>query len=117
MANFTPEDVVRAYKEKGLRPGTNAANVHAKDGKWVEDRAGGRCCAMGALVLGQDVTVDINTESIAFANQLGVNFWEFSMGFDHDEPLDEDASDDRRLGRACREAVIAEFGEIPYYDA
>lgn len=115
---FTPSDVVRRYLELGVTPRTGATNVMLDDQRrWVARRPGCGHCAMGVMLLGTEapqLVGDLNPLGDMTAQlvdqQLGVHFESFYEGFDYDS--DQFSPDGDRvsydLGRACREAVLAD---------
>lgn len=117
MAKFTPEDVVRRYKETGIRPSTGSMNLIERDGRWAQHREELGCCALGVIALGQPARRDVDDrkwdDGLCVAHHLGVSFAAFTGGFDcadQDSVLMED--EDWKLGVACRQAVEAEFGPV-----
>lgn len=124
MATFTVDDVVRAYKEKSLRAETGMLNVdiagHTNDdgiiSKFHKDwyKEVGEpypTCALGAIAIGLPRVKDANNRSLAsiFHELLDIDYWKFVDGFDQGR---SDPHPDTVLGKACRDAVLAD-SEIP----
>ena len=118
-ATFTPEDVRKAYIEKGMKPikGVYGIGLDAS-GTIISKRDDRSCCALGALLIGQPCPAsaqwmhDGNLRwdvGAVVRDLLGVGSVSFWTGFDwHDGPhipSQTDDDEDFKLGRACWEAV------------
>jgi len=108
MANFTPEDVVAAYKTKGLRARRYALNLTVESDGTCNNTSG-RCCALGALGSGLRLSpheVARIGQGGALCETLGVDWEAFTNGFDGRSHW-HGQHPDYLLGVACREAVAA----------
>lgn len=110
MAKFTPQDVVEAYKSKGLKAEVFEFGCHFNfDTGTIQTNGTRNCCALGALSVGQrynPVRIREVGPSQVICEELDVEWGAFVDGFDNH--LREDAAHpDYRLGIACREACVA----------
>lgn len=106
MSKFTPEDVVAAYKRLGVRARTGTTNLKVKDGVLQFKPGATCCCALGAICAGDPADPDSPDPVYDAVVARGVNWFEFTAGFD-DGFRPEEHHPDRDLGVACRAAVIA----------
>lgn len=115
---FTAQDVLRAYREKGLVPSFGMWNIVNSGGTiLVPEPLTGRkqCCALSALCVGEEVPPSKMWYEETFdpAEQVGLvlgmteqEVEDFVAGFDGDGCSPSEAW---YLGNECRDLVIREF--------
>lgn len=107
---FTPEEVVAAYKAKGLRPLFGNYNVLLVDG--LIEAQDGFCCALGVMMVGTPPAYKVEEHMWGPSSETQARWHigalEFSAGFDKGSTKSL-LSD---LGARCREAVLKEWPEL-----
>jgi len=111
---FTPADVIKAYKEKGLSPTFGCYSIYRENGELVAENA--CCCALGALIAGEKVAAthpSIADDYFSVSTFVQKKYpWlmirGFTDGFDGHEPEEDRVSylESYELGKNCRQAVL-----------
>ena len=117
MLNITPEAVRQAYLDKKLKPVQGSFGVHVNADHIIEVKPDhdGRCCAIGAMLVGETCPDELGSSgdymprfaalAELFFDMTPEQFGAFWSGFDrlNDPPVTE--TDAYKLGAACWEAV------------
>jgi hypothetical protein len=108
---FTPQDVIDAYRTKGLKPKFSAFGVTVNLAGVFETYPDRCVCALGALSVGRASDGAWNVIEWAEARNQEFHAWAFADGFDGIPCMytGDTVEASYELGRQCRLAVLEAF--------